>query len=179
MLPLMAATSFEHRGPRCLLTLGRSTSPPLDQFPVRVCSCPLCIMNRLGRLTYRSVHFTAAKRYIQPYKSGSVSSGRYHARRCHMERRSTRDPQKGPTQGTHTEGTHTEGTHTGDPHRGPAQGTHTGDPHRGEGPTEDPPPEARATQGTHTEHTQTLYIYTYCAGKVPYCTSCATFSLSA
>jgi len=38
----MAATSFEHRGPQCLLTLGRSTSPPLDQFPVRVCSYPLC-----------------------------------------------------------------------------------------------------------------------------------------
>ena len=37
----------EHRRPQCLLTLGRSTSPPLDQFPVRVCSCPLCIMNRL------------------------------------------------------------------------------------------------------------------------------------
>ena len=47
MLPLMAATSFEHRGPQCLLTLGRSTSPPLDQFPVRVCSYPLCIINRL------------------------------------------------------------------------------------------------------------------------------------
>jgi len=61
---------------------------------------------------------------------------------------------EGPTQGTHT-GDPQEGTHTGDPHRGPAQGTHTGDPHRGEGPTEDPPPEARATQGTHTEHTQT------------------------
>ena len=30
MLPLMAATSFEHRGPQCLVTLGRSTSPPLD-----------------------------------------------------------------------------------------------------------------------------------------------------
>ena len=43
----MAATSFEHRGPQCLLTLGRSTSPSLDQFPVRVCSCPLCIINRL------------------------------------------------------------------------------------------------------------------------------------
>jgi len=41
MLPLIAATSFEHRGPQCLLILGRSTSPPLDQFPVRVCSCPL------------------------------------------------------------------------------------------------------------------------------------------
>jgi len=62
----------------------------------------------------------------------------------------TRDPHRGPTQGTHT-----EGTRTGDPHRGPAQGTHTGDPHRGEGPREDPPPEGRATQGTHTEHTQT------------------------
>jgi len=47
MLPLMAVTSFEHRGPQCLLTLGRSTSPPLDQFPVRVCSCPLRIINRL------------------------------------------------------------------------------------------------------------------------------------
>ena len=47
-LPLIVATSFEHRGPQCLLlTLGRSTSPPLDQFPVRVCSCPLCIINRL------------------------------------------------------------------------------------------------------------------------------------
>jgi len=31
----------------CLLTLSRSTSPPQDQFPVRVCSCPLCIINRL------------------------------------------------------------------------------------------------------------------------------------
>jgi len=47
MLPLTAATSFEHRGPQCLLTLTRSTTPPLDQFPVRVCSCPLCIINRL------------------------------------------------------------------------------------------------------------------------------------
>jgi len=28
MLPLTAATSFEHRGPQCLLTLTRSTSPP-------------------------------------------------------------------------------------------------------------------------------------------------------
>jgi len=43
MLPLTAATSFEHRGPQCLLTLTRSTSPPLDQFLVRVCSCPLWI----------------------------------------------------------------------------------------------------------------------------------------
>ena len=49
MLLLMAATSFEHREPQCLLTLGRSTSPPLDQFPVRVCSCPLCIINRLRK----------------------------------------------------------------------------------------------------------------------------------
>ena len=48
LLPLTAATSFEHRGPQCLLTLDRSTTPPpLDQFPVRVCSCPLCIINRL------------------------------------------------------------------------------------------------------------------------------------
>jgi len=47
MLPLMAATSFEHRGPQCLLTLGRSTSPPLDQLHVLMCSCPLCIINRL------------------------------------------------------------------------------------------------------------------------------------
>jgi len=47
MLPLAAATSFEHRGPQCLQTLTRSTSPPLDQFPLRVCSCPLCIINRL------------------------------------------------------------------------------------------------------------------------------------
>ena len=47
MLLRMAATSFEHRGPQCLLTLTRSTSPSLDQFPVRVCSCPLCIINRL------------------------------------------------------------------------------------------------------------------------------------
>ena len=38
---------------------------------------------------------------------------------------------------------------TRDPHRGPTQGTHTG-----EGPTEDPPSEGRATQGTHTGHTQ-------------------------
>ena len=47
MLLLMAATSFEHRGASCLLTLTRSTSPPLDQFPLRVCSRPLCIINRL------------------------------------------------------------------------------------------------------------------------------------
>ena len=39
MLPRMAATSFEHRGPQCLLTLGRSSSPPLDQFSLCVCSC--------------------------------------------------------------------------------------------------------------------------------------------
>jgi len=69
-------------------------------------------------------------------------------------RGATRDPHRGPTQGTHT-----EGTHTGDPHRGPAQGTHTGGPHRGEGPTEDPPPEGRATQGTHIEHTQIYNTY--------------------
>jgi len=47
MLPPTAATSFEHRGPQCLPTLTRSTSPPLDQFHVRVCSCPLCCMKRL------------------------------------------------------------------------------------------------------------------------------------
>ena len=47
MLLLMAATSFEHRGSSCLLTLTRSISPPVDQFPQRVCSCPLCIINRL------------------------------------------------------------------------------------------------------------------------------------
>ena len=28
MLPLTAAASLEHRGPQCLLTLTRSTSPP-------------------------------------------------------------------------------------------------------------------------------------------------------
>jgi len=38
---------FEHRGAQCLLILTRSTSPPLDQFPLRVCVCPLCIINRL------------------------------------------------------------------------------------------------------------------------------------
>jgi len=27
--------------------LARSTSPSLDQFPLRVCACPLCIINRL------------------------------------------------------------------------------------------------------------------------------------
>jgi len=55
-----------------------------------------------------------------------------------MERSATRDPHRGPTQGTPT-----EGTHIGDPHRGPTQGTHTegrapqrthhwrGGPHRG------------------------------------------------
>jgi len=47
ILPLMAATSFEHRGPQCLLILTRSTGPPLDQFPLRVCMCPLCIINCL------------------------------------------------------------------------------------------------------------------------------------
>jgi len=46
ILLLTAATSFEYSGPQCLLTLTRSTSPPLDQFPLRVCSCPLCTMNR-------------------------------------------------------------------------------------------------------------------------------------
>jgi len=64
----------------------------------------------------------------------------------------TRDPHRGPTQGTHT-----GDPHRGDSYRGPTQGTQTGDPHRGEGPTEDPPPEGRATQGTHTEHTQTAF----------------------
>jgi len=55
MLPLMAATSFEHRGPQCLLTLTRSTTPsPLDQFPVRVCSCLLCMINRLYRAANQS-----------------------------------------------------------------------------------------------------------------------------
>jgi len=54
MLPRVAATRFEHRGPQCLLTLGRSTSPRLDQFPVRVCSCPLGILNRLWT---RTPHF--------------------------------------------------------------------------------------------------------------------------
>jgi len=33
--------SFEHRGPQCLLTHTRSTSSSIDQFPLRVCSCPL------------------------------------------------------------------------------------------------------------------------------------------
>ena len=47
LLPLTAAASFEHRGPQCLLIRARSTSPPLDQFPLRVCSCPLCIINHL------------------------------------------------------------------------------------------------------------------------------------
>jgi len=51
LLPLTAATSFEHRGPQCLLTLTRSTSPPLDQFPLRACMCPLCIINRLWNHT--------------------------------------------------------------------------------------------------------------------------------
>jgi len=63
-------------------------------------------------------------------------------------RSATRDPHRGPTQGSHS----------GDPHRGPAQGTHTGDPHTGDGPTEDPPPEGRAAQGTHTERTQTTEV---------------------
>ena len=36
LLPLTAATSFEHRGPQCLLILTRSTSPPLDQS---LCVC--------------------------------------------------------------------------------------------------------------------------------------------
>jgi len=35
------------RGSLCLLILTRSTSPSLDQFPLRVCSCALCIINRL------------------------------------------------------------------------------------------------------------------------------------
>ena len=53
MLPLMAATSFEHRGPQCLLTLiGRSTSPHLHLFPVHVCSCPPCTINRMWILEY-------------------------------------------------------------------------------------------------------------------------------
>jgi len=47
MLPLTAAMSYEHRGAQCLLILTRSTSPPRDQFPLRVCSCALCIINRL------------------------------------------------------------------------------------------------------------------------------------
>jgi len=38
---VMAATSFEHMGPQCLLTLGRSTRSPLDQFPVCVLVSPL------------------------------------------------------------------------------------------------------------------------------------------
>jgi len=45
-------TCFEHRGPQCLLILTRSTGPSLDQFPVRVCACPLCIINRLCTLPY-------------------------------------------------------------------------------------------------------------------------------
>jgi len=40
----LTLTSFEHRGPPCLLTLTRSTSPPLDQFPLRVCSYPLFVL---------------------------------------------------------------------------------------------------------------------------------------
>jgi len=47
LLPLTAATSFEYRGTQCLLILTRSTSHPIDQFPLRVCSCPLCIINRM------------------------------------------------------------------------------------------------------------------------------------
>jgi len=69
MLPLMAATSFEHRGPQCLLTLGRSTSPPLGQFPVRVCSCPLCIINRLW--THKE---TRCEERVNPKRQG-VKSG--------------------------------------------------------------------------------------------------------
>ena len=38
MLPLTAATSFEHRRPQCLLTLTRSTSPPPSSIP---CACVL------------------------------------------------------------------------------------------------------------------------------------------
>jgi len=47
MLPLTAATTFEQRGPPCLLIFTRSTRPPLDQFPLRVCSCALCMIHRL------------------------------------------------------------------------------------------------------------------------------------
>ena len=64
MLPLTAATSFEHRGPQCLLTLGRWTSPPLDQFPVRVCSCPLCIVNRLCIYLYAYTQTCRNQRWV-------------------------------------------------------------------------------------------------------------------
>ena len=68
MLPLMAATSFEHRGAQCLLTLGRSTSPPLDQFPVCVCSCPLCIINRLCMCV--CVWYVCCRRAVVDYWMG-------------------------------------------------------------------------------------------------------------
>ena len=38
MLPLTAATSFEHRGPQCFLALTRSTTPPPKSVP---CACVL------------------------------------------------------------------------------------------------------------------------------------------
>ena len=51
LMSLMAATSFEHRGPQCLLTFTRSTSPPPTPRSVSVpCACVLVsplIMNRL------------------------------------------------------------------------------------------------------------------------------------
>jgi len=70
-----------------------------------------------------------------------------------MERGATRDPHRGPTQGTHT-----EGTHTGDPQRGPAQGPHTGDPHRGphRGPTTGGEGHTGDPHRTHTDIVVTL-----------------------
>jgi len=63
----------------------------------------------------------------------------------HDAMRGSRDPHRGPTQGTHTEGTHTEGTHT-DPNRGPTQ---RGGPHRG------PTTGGEGYTGAQTGHTQT------------------------
>jgi len=73
---------IEHRGPQCLLTLGRSTSPPLDQFPVRVCSCPLCVRACAGA-TDLYLHSRAAVMNLNHVLklSNLYSNGeRYHAR---------------------------------------------------------------------------------------------------
>jgi len=100
MLPLMAATSFEHRGLQCLLTLGRSTSPPLDQFPLRVCSCPLCIMNRLcsgSKIPPESLEMSSGKGFVKRSAGHTLVkklTGHTHTHtHTHTHRQRTTNPQ--------------------------------------------------------------------------------------
>jgi len=52
MLPLLAAMSVEHRGPKCLLTLARSLKPPLGSVPSACVLVSPLYMNRLCHAMY-------------------------------------------------------------------------------------------------------------------------------